>query len=107
MKPETINRIKAHYEHAKRKHPKFADMLYAQSHYIAQTNLAFYRDLMEWGVTAGEVESDDILRCEIAEIYEAYKGGRLADAKEECYDAIAVLLRMIDMIEKEESNDKH
>lgn len=103
MKTETIDRITAHYEHAKRKHPKFVDMLYSGSYHGAKCILDIRRDyLKKLNRTRGFLDSDDILGCEIAEIYEAYKGGRLADAKEECYDAIAVLLRMIDMIDAEQ-----
>lgn len=103
MKPETIDKIKAHYEHAVEKHPKFTDKFYSGTHNYAQLSLAQAREDLKWGIC----DTESIITCELLEIYEAYKGGRLADAKEECYDAIAVLLRMIDMIEKEESNDKY
>lgn len=107
MKSETINAIKAHYNHAVEKHPKFVDRFCSETYFGATENLKLCRIWLKEHIRAGLVDCNDVLRCEIAEIYEAYKGGRLADAKEECFDAIAVLLRMIDMIEKEESNDKH
>lgn len=107
MKLETIDKIKAHYEHAVEKHPKFVDRFLKGTYIGAKVNLNLCRMMLKEHIKAGLVDCNDILRCEIAEIHEAYKDGRLSDAKEECFDAIAVLLRMVDMIEKEESNDKH
>lgn len=101
MTSETIDKIREHYEHAKRKHPRLANIFYLGHHDRAGRILSAYRARIKDFGEMGIVETDDILHCEIAEIYEAYTDGRLADAKEECYDAIAVLLRMVDMIEAE------
>ena len=45
------------------------------------------------------LSAEAVLNCELAEVYEAYARGDTAHAVEECYDAIAVLLRMIDVLE--------
>lgn len=45
------------------------------------------------------VKPTTILECEMAEVHEAYARGEMAHAVEECYDAIAVLLRTIDVLE--------
>lgn len=105
MTTETIDRIKAHYEHAKEKHPFFAMGIINPSwkdYMCFKHDLEIMRNLLANREKGGGAFSTEILNCEIAEILEAYTAGRLADAKEECYDAIAVLLRMIDMIDAEQ-----
>ena len=42
---------------------------------------------------------DTLLNCEVWEVHDALFRGDNAHAVEECYDAIAVLLRVVDVIE--------
>ncbi|MGN0845251.1 MAG: hypothetical protein ACI4QT_08555 [Kiritimatiellia bacterium] len=42
---------------------------------------------------------DDILDCELWEIYDALAHDDKAQAVSECYDAIAVLMRTVDVLE--------
>jgi hypothetical protein len=109
---EAIRMAKQHYEHACEKHPWFAD------------DVCFID--LGWKLQAGHLKSylehcaerhekgersycmaKDVLDAELAEIYAAYCNGDYDQAVYEIYDAIAVLLRMEDMIEdKEQKNAK-
>ena len=42
---------------------------------------------------------DTLLNCEVWEVHDALLRGDNANAVEKCYDAIAVLLRVVDVIE--------
>ena len=103
-----VIKIAEHYCHAKRKHPHFADriidyycvgpktrfavMAMEQELQLARKSLAARRgDRM--------VTPDILLQCEVLEANLAYAQNDIHHAVEECYDAIAVLLRMIDVLE--------
>lgn len=47
---------------------------------------------------ANMLSASTVLDCEIAEVYDAIEKGDKEEAIEECYDAIAVLLRLIDVL---------
>lgn len=89
--------IRDHYEHAKEKHPVFADIIstggftFGARHYKA--HLRARHD-------AGECTPMDIFYGEYLEVLEAIDARDKAQAVYECYDCIAVLLRLIDMIEE-------
>lgn len=90
-----------HYTHAKEKHPYFCDTLFPKwmpaeerAERIDAT-LGCVRKEME---DHGEDVCDTIFE-EIYEILEAVNNGDTAHAVDECFDAIAVLLRTIDVLE--------
>ena len=92
--------IVEHYNHACEKHPFFADTICAKN------------DNGTWGIMANHRKMDTHLRCkmneevtahevfvaEMYEIFDAFCKGDYALARYEVLDAIAVLLRMDDMI---------
>ena len=97
-----IDKIVEHYNHAKAKHPYFADYiaLMDNSPDGAKIELQISRDHLTEAVEHGTVGAlDHVLRCEMDEIALAVAQKDNAQAVEECYDAIAVLLRIVDVIE--------
>lgn len=99
--------IYKHYTHAKTKHPYFCDGL---------TPIAFGGDpdeIREWVdyqlreqrrklallADDGRVSWVDVLNCEVWEINEALVAGDFPAGVRECYDAIAVLLRLVDVLQ--------
>lgn len=96
-----VLKIAEHYCHAKAKHKHFADrMLQVNGCAKAyEDNLRAVRDKHKRYAAFGKVPATAVLEEEIAEIYEAIANGDNAHAVEECYDAIAVLLRMVDVLE--------
>lgn len=93
-------RIAAHYGHAKANHPRFADKMF-----VEEKTPSFLEDtdsrLRIWRALSGlgKADAETVLMCEFAEVRHAYAHGNKAAAVEECYDTIAVLLRMVDVLE--------
>lgn len=98
---EVVLRITEHYCHAKSKHPYFADMMFLDENDAeeAKANLGTVRMLLRTELKQGEVYAETLVNCEVAEICDAIARGHNAHAVDECYDAIAVLLRMVDVLE--------
>ena len=94
-----ISNILKHYAHAKEKHPYFCDTITCLSESGADTHLDIYRSTLKAEADNGCVEADTVLMCEFYEAIQAYTHGDTAHAVEELYDAIAVLLRTIDVLE--------
>jgi hypothetical protein len=94
-----VDKIREHYEHANAKHPYFCDMITCLSDVGADTHLDIYRATLAAEIGADSVEASTVLFCEYYEAIQAYTHGNTAAAVEECYDAIAVLLRTIDVLE--------
>lgn len=109
MTEEMIEKIQEHYEHAKDKHPYFCDGLLPTDtdkgwnrgevlqKIVLELRLA--RDRIEVGGKIGNRLWNEILNCEVWELTEAIYHKDTAAAIEECYDAIAVLLRTVDVLE--------
>jgi hypothetical protein len=95
----TVAAIERHYKHAKEKHPYFCDSITCLSDVGADMHLSIHRRTIASEVKAGQVEVGTLLYCEFYEAMQAYTRGDTAAAVEECYDAIAVLLRTIDVLE--------
>lgn len=95
----TVIKIAEHYCHAKAKHPYFCDIITCLSESGANTHLDIYRSTLDAEIKVDDVEADTVLMCEYYEAIHAYTRGDTASAIEECYDAIAVLLRVIDVLE--------
>ena len=91
-----IAEIVRHYEHAKEKHPVFADILTHKTH----TSARYYKITRDEALASGACSPFEILLAEYAEVLEAIDAKDKAQAVYECYDCIAVLLRLVDMIEE-------
>lgn len=99
-----VSNILRHYAHAREKHPYFCD-------WIGPTNkspcdvervkkqLAISRRCIKRNMKLGRLGWDDILDCEVWEVFDALVRGDKVQAVEELYDCAAVVLRTIDAIE--------
>lgn len=96
-----VLKIAEHYCHAKRKHPYFANRLFIYDNDAegAKRDLESVRMLLNIERKQGRVYAETLANCEVAEVCDAIARGDKAAAVEECYDAIAVLLRMVDVLE--------
>ena len=92
-------RVRLHYDHALEKHPYFCDIITCLSDVGSDTHLDIYRSTLRAESENEAVEVGTLLGCEFYEAIQAYTRGDTAHAVEECYDAIAVLLRTIDVLE--------
>lgn len=93
--------VAVHYKHACDKHTYFADRFYTPIAGEPPTDclLAGARAALEGAIREGCVDVFMVLNCETCEIAEAYARGNMEQAREECLDAIAVLMRMVDVID--------
>ena len=100
-----ISNILEHYAHAKEKHPYFCDSLYPKAYTRdearcrCKAELSACRELIKEQISYEVLQWDLLLNCEVWEAHEAIANGDTANAVEECYDAISVLLRVIDVLE--------
>lgn len=96
-----VLKIAEHYCHAKRKHPNFADRLFIDDNDAeeAKRDLENVRMLLNIERKQGRVYAETLANCEVAEVCDAIARGDKAAAVDECYDAIAVLLRVVDVLE--------
>lgn len=104
MDKKIIDAIERHYEHAKEKHPRFLNALHHPKSVVpmsAYTNgLRVRRKLLNAAIEEKRLCPWHLLDCELSEMYAELAKGDKKRAVEECYDAIAVLLRIIDVIEE-------
>ena len=105
---EVALKIAEHYCHAKRKHPHFADRIIDNYGGGPQTRLAvrameqelqMTREFLADRIKDERVNPNVLLWCEVMEANLAYAQNDIPHAVEECYDAIAVLLRVVDVLE--------
>ena len=95
-----IEKIKEHYDHAREKHTYFCDMMITcLSDVGADTHLDIYRSTLSTEEAVEAVEAVTVLMCKVYEAVQAYTHDDTKAAVEECYDSIAVLLRVIDVLE--------
>lgn len=92
------NRICKHYAHAKEKHPYFCDGILSSVEDYSEA-LANQRSRLAAAKSCRMVAACDLIDCELLEAYVEAANGKGAHAVDECYDAIAVLLRTIDVLE--------
>ena len=90
--------ILKHYNHALEKHPYFCDGILSPVEDYNEA-LANQRSRLAAAKSCGMVAACDLVDCELLEAYAEAANGNTARAVEECYDAIAVLLRTIDVLE--------
>lgn len=93
---QRMDEIAAHYEHAKETHPVFADILATSFPLLSR----YYKAYIQARHETGECTPVDVLWGECLEVFEAVQARDKSQAVYECYDCIAVLLRLIDMIEE-------
>lgn len=92
-------KIREHYEHAKEKHPYFCNALTYYTKSGVSHFLSIMRDEIKVGIETDTLGCQDVLNCEVAEALKEIVYGNTSAAIEECYDAIAVLLRVVDVLE--------
>ena len=98
-----------HYSKAVRKHPRFADALFSTSERNeriratalsqAECGLEEMREDIYLSTRDGTLEASCLLSCEIAEAEVEHMRGNAAETIGELYDAVAVLMRMIAVVE--------
>jgi len=109
LNQRTVSAIERHYKHAKEKHPYFCDILRPkfytkdQAKRRCENELEDCRDLISEMESESRLQWDVLLNCEVWEAHEAIANDDTAAAVEECYDAIAVLMRVIDVLEGRQS----
>ena len=94
--------IWSHYLHAIGKHPHFADVICKPNSLTDwRTDAAVLKAKIQEFETRGEdVTAHSVLMAELYEVFAAYCAGDIAQARYEVLDAIAVLLRIDDMLAK-------
>ena len=96
----TVKKIAEHYSHAKAKHPYFADTLFEeQDADMIRGSLRGWRVQLQDQLETGDLPAETLISCEVCEAADAFARGDTAQAVEECYDVIAVLLRIVDVLE--------
>ncbi|MBR3958064.1 MAG: hypothetical protein IKJ89_09460 [Kiritimatiellae bacterium] len=90
-----------HYAHAREKHPHFADVILdsVDTPERIALHLRIDRERLKLYAKHGCVRPIDMLECEVSEVMDALAHGDNDAAVEELYDAVAVLLRTIDVLE--------
>jgi hypothetical protein len=87
---------------AKTQHPFFADRFCGEwMHSDAEANLMHYRLMRAEQDKAQKTSATTVILCEIAEAVEAYSRGDLPHAKAELAECAAVILRMMEMVDKQ------
>ncbi len=99
----TVIAIARHYCRARAKHPYFADRIVnfgnndPKPHAVMKLKEA--REILHDEIKDGCVQATTVANVEAMEIIEAYARGDKEAAVAECYDTIAVMLRIIDVLE--------
>ena len=106
-----IEKIQEHYDHAREKHPYFCDWIGPNAAKKCdvrrlETARTATRTRIADAIERGNVGWDDLLDCEVWEVFDALIKGDKAQAVEELYDCIAIILRTIDVLEGRQKLDK-
>ena len=108
MPTDFYQRAASHFLKALRKHLRFADALFDWRELthpfsgvatLAQSRLKSCRRSVATGEQYHRLIANDLLGCEIAEAFAANARGDKAACVDELYDAVAVLMRMIAVVE--------
>ena len=109
MPSDFSTRARLHYAKALRKHPRFADALFAtyeidelereDALQAAELDLEETREDIYLSTRDGSLEARCLLSYEAEEAYVEYLRGNKAACVDELYDAVAVLMRMIAVVE--------
>ena len=107
MPTDFYQRAVAHYAKAMRKHPRFADALFGDdSADDAQDVLDAMRRELDYLAKNNWLDASALATCEIAEAQLANSQGDKAACVDELYDAVAVLMRMIAVVEGKQNLGK-
>ena len=99
MSHHVLRCIGAHYTNAIRKHQYFCDELTRfDEHYWLVKEIDDKQTLAK-RCEIGNFSAEDVLTSEVSELFHAVAKGDTNNAIEEAYDVIAVLLRIIDVLE--------
>jgi hypothetical protein len=95
------SRIWAHYDHARTKHPYFCDTLLSSTlpPTYHEEVLSGTRRMLLTEQSFNQLRALSLLECEEDELKLAISRDDISNAIEEAYDCIAVLLRVIDVLE--------
>ena len=86
-------------EHAKRKHPKFADKLFPFKRLVdCQEYLATWRRQLEIEASENRTSAKTVLTCEALEAEEAFMQGDYKHTLEELAQCGAVIVRMMEAV---------
>lgn len=100
---DKVYAIEKHYLEAREKHPYFCDVLFREDRKRVDggpdEHLAMCRAYLDRMLRLGEVDFLDVADCEVAEAFAAYCNGDVPKTIEEVYDVIAVLLRVVDVLQ--------
>ncbi len=105
MRGKMIIALIGAYEHAREKHPRFCDWVqpHGETPDKVRRKIAFTLAKIRKDIKENDKKHilgwDDLLNCEVWEVFEALAVGNKAHAVEELYDCIAILLRTIDVLE--------
>ena len=109
MPSDFSTRARLHYATALRKHPRFADRLFCRGEVMKSKHGEILPDLeRSLAIERCEIARDDakeqldalsLLACEFREAYAECLRGDKAACVDELYDAVAVLMRMIAVVE--------
>ncbi len=97
---ETLDAISAALEHAKAKHPKFADVAVSTHNALkAERDLSYCREYLKARIDAGRCSVMTVLSCEIAEASDAFARRDYAHTLEELAQCGAVIVRMMEAVQ--------
>ena len=100
MPTDFYQRAASHFLKAVRKHPRFADKMFGNYSYDeARDDLDYVRRTLCEDERNGRLIAEALLLCETAEAEVAYQSGDKAATIDELYDAVAVIMRMIAVVE--------
>lgn len=92
-------RIGRSYNDAVKRHPYFADHFFIADRIKPSEALKVVEEEKKKNAEIGNVDTMDVLKCEVMGIYAAMENYNEELAIRKCYQSIAVTLRMIDVIE--------
>ena len=100
MPADFIRRAYEHFVKAVRKHPRFADALFSEDEKAdAEYLLERARAEVDYLAKNNWLDASALATCEICEAQLAHARGDKAACVDELYDAVAVLMRMIAVVE--------
>ena len=100
MPTDFYQRAASHFLKAVRKHPRFADKMFTYPEVAnAEKSLAGMRLWLRSQAAYDSLDGMTLTQCEIAEAQLANAQGDKAATVSELYDAIAVIMRMVSVLE--------
>ena len=93
-----VGAIERHYKHAREKHPYFCDGILSPVEDY-ESALAYQRTKIAEAACCNMAAACDLIDCELLEAYVEIAKNNKGAAIEECYDSIATILRVIDVLE--------